>query len=245
MSIVSIDPGIKNFAIYKELIPLSELKEIEIVYSTGKTQRPPRNTQAYPNDDTLFEIFSRGSHVFSAVHSLIPKNEPANIPITNEMRQGLFKLFDKYKSEGFWDNVTHVVIEEQFINTRSSKKAQGTANMTAIKIAEIAYGWILYHYPTINISYLPSRKKYAICRCPLTFNKKCRTTGELESRKATKIDRKKWAATKGKEILVIRDEEDVVDSLEELKKTQKQKLDDIGDCIVQCQALKWVLMLQE
>jgi hypothetical protein len=226
--IVSIDPGVKNFAVYKEACDVSKIRDLQ----NGKT---------YPDELLFKKICLEGRTVSYKVHSLIDKNASVNVPLSNEMRVGLFNILDNYKKEGFWDGVKYVIIEEQFINTRASKQYKGTANMIAIKIGEVAYSWILYHYPATIISYFPSRRKYAICRCPATTEKKSRKTGNMEPRKMTKVDRKKWAITKSHEILISRGENEVVDHLLKLKKTEKQKLDDIGDCIIQLQAFKWTI----
>ena len=123
--------------------------------------------------------------------------------------------------------------------------------MDAIKIAECVMTWFLTNYPDKEIMYFGSQNKTQILGAPYSM---------------TKIQRKKWAEEKVREIYTLREDKSMID-LFNLKDTifrkrlnseekimeyinmyskdnskdvrEKQKLDDIGDVCIQCQAYKF------
>ena len=59
----------------------------------------------------------------------------------------------------------------------------------------------------------------------------------------TYYQRKKWAVAKMEDILALRGEGAVLAALHELRRTRKQKLDDVADCVVMAQAIKFQKMV--
>lgn len=229
--IVSIDIGIKNFAIYTEDVDLKQLSSV--------TKLPQgKRKLLIPDENQLDEIYLSGKSVpeFTNVFNLSEDNCGTDLSI--QVRKNLFNELEKLSD--LWNSSPIVVIEKQFINTRGWKTKAGTANMNMIRLAESCYSWLVDHTSVIPI-YYPSHNKTVICGCPKFFTIVSRKTGHPIVRKATKPDRKKWSIQKGKEILEQRHDSTLLERLE-TKKRGKQKLDDICDCIIQAQAYKWGLI---
>lgn len=237
LRVVSIDIGIKNFAIYTEDIDLEALNAI-IKRPQGKRKF------LIPDEDQLTSVYLAGSSdpKYANVYDLSEDNG-IGTELTPQIRKNLFSVLESLNE--LWKSCSVVIIEKQFINTRGwgGKKGTGTANMVMIRLAESCFAWFIdHHYPSLSPKYYPSQNKTVICGCPKTFMIKSRKTGEMVERKATKPDRKKWSVSEGKRILTLRKDEELLTRLEEKKKRGKQKLDDICDCILQAQAYKWEML---
>lgn len=232
LRVVSIDPGIKNFAFYTEDIVPSRIASFKkkIKGRGGRIKNIDDNilTEVYSEGCSLIE----GTGVYELVDSEIKLNK---IKLNNEIREKLYYLLEKYKP--LWESCHHVIIEEQFICVGGANK--GTVNMKLVKIAEAVYTWLLSRYPNINISYFPPRTKYVFNKCPIFTEKINRKTKAVTQVKMKKSDRKLWGIQKGKEILKYKGEEELIERLDSTKGDSKQKLDDICDCILQLQAFKW------
>ena len=96
-----------------------------------------------------------------------------------------------------WSTCDIIVIEQQYFNTFSGrrKKSGNGANIDAIKLAELTFGWFLDRFPNKEITYFGSQFKTQILGAPTDQNK---------------LQRKKWSVEKGFEIYTLRDDEEMV-----------------------------------
>jgi hypothetical protein len=121
---------------------------------------------------------------------------------------------------------TTVLIEQQYFNTYSfgKKTKKGTeANIKAIKVAETVTTYFLIKLNGCNVVHVPSSLKTKALGAPA---------------KLTKPQRKKWAIEKAMELLSSRGDTATLDFLTRMKKVRKQKLDDVCDAMLQCEAWK-------
>jgi hypothetical protein len=224
------DIGTKNFAFYVEDADKATLTDLkERYHSLPKKNR--RRIKGPMNDDIeaiLDDLYTNSTTVEARVNNVRVDAEDASFTI--DTRKSLFQYLTKYKQ--LWSTIDTFVIEQQFFNTftmRGKKKGGTEANVTAIKVAECLVSWLLIHYPTANISFFGSQFKTQTLGCP---------------DKTPKPQRKKWSTAKGREILERRKETDIISKFDTLASVG-QKLDDVCDCIIQCQAWKFREMVGE
>jgi hypothetical protein len=147
-----------------------------------------------------------------------------------DVRRALFSHLEKFRS--LWDICNVFVIEQQYFNTFTPKgrKTRGTeANVKAIKIAEGVLAWFLINYPEREIEYFGSQYKTQMLGAPDKLNKP---------------QRKKWSVEKTITDFERLGKDKELEHLRKRKK-QKQKLDDMCDAYVQCQAYKFRFLIGE
>lgn len=142
------------------------------------------------------------------------------------VRQALISTLNSLKEKLM--SVSTVLLEQQYFNTYvKNRKRSGTqANIKAIKICENVAMWFNMTFPEKKVVIFPS------------FNK-TRSLGAPPD--LTKPQRKKWTVEKMFEILDARKDAMSIEFLRKKKKMEKQKLDDIADAMMQCQAYKLTL----
>jgi len=138
-------------------------------------------------------------------------------PITDDNknydRKALFSLLESKRE--IWEKCDHVVIEQQLEVVRFKQ-----VNIKAIKIGEATLSWFIIHFPEKQFEVFGSSNKTRVLNAP---------------KKLKKLERKKWAVEKARELLVERKDEESLKIMEDLKKR-----DDVADCFLQLQA--WKLM---
>lgn len=137
-------------------------------------------------------------------------------------RRKVLSFLDEKKE--MWHTVDVVLVEQQYFNTFSKgrKRKGGEANVKAIKIAETVMTYFLLRFPFKEIIYYPSYNKTVLLGAPA---------------KLTKPQRKKWSVEHTLRVLEHeRKDTNTLDKLRYIKKTRKQKLDDVCDSFLQIQA---------
>lgn len=258
--IASFDVGKKNFAQYIEDTDVEKILSLERRYKLlpKKMQRKTKGVVSNEIADILNEIFLSGERIQTGVYDL--RNDKTCNNLDMETRNNILCHLEKYRE--LWDTCDIFIIEQQFFKTWSgrSKKSKGSeANVDAIKIAEGMLMWFLNEYPFKTIEYFGSQNKTQILGAPWKMNK---------------IQRKKWAENKAREIYQLRQDRGMVElfllsdrifrkrltteekiqsfldtypddcpedctELAERVVRERQKLDDVGDACVQCQAYKY------
>jgi|GEM_PF-3667420 len=238
--IASFDIGKKNFAQYVEVM------HRENIY----------NHRRFGSVDMIDDICAEGKCETLGVYDLrcsTSKREMLNI----DTRRSLIKHLETFRS--VWDTCDIFIIEQQYFRTFSSrkKKKNTEANIDAIKIAECTMMWFLLNYPDRKVEFIGSMLKTQALNAP---------------KKMTKVQRKKWAEDQALDIYASRYDNDLVGlynlrvSSSRIRKYDKkqllikpylgtkyeylakkivnehQKLDDISDACVQCQAYKIKLL---
>lgn len=96
-------------------------------------------------------------------------------------------------------------------------------NVTAIKVQEALNSWLLINISDANVILFPAAFKTQMLGAP---------------DKLAKPQRKKWSIEKAKEIFTLRGDKETLQEYEDIKTSRKQKLCDISDCVIECQAFK-------
>jgi len=223
VTIASFDIGKKNFAFYVEENNKTTIRKLRKEYDNFPKNMKRRVKGKMNNhiSGLLDKLFLSGKYIEMKVKDIRETNEDI-WDIQN--RKNLIAYMEKHRY--LWDTTDIFVIEQQYFNTFSGrgKKSKGTgANVDAIKIAECLLTWILFNYPEAEITMFGAQYKTQMLGAPDSL---------------TKPQRKKWAITKGSEIFESRGEDEAIKKAQRYKK-KKQKIDDIYDCVVMCQAFKY------
>jgi hypothetical protein len=223
--IVSFDIGKKNFAFYLEDVSKEKIYNSHLTYGRLPTiyQRRIKGKMNSYIEEILKEVFLSGTRVEFGVFDI--RNDKSSDNLDIQTRVNMLDLLEKYRE--LWDTCDIILIEQQYfnINTNGKRGKASSANVDAIKLGEICLSYFLErYYPFKEIEFFNS-----------TF--KTQTLGAPD--KLTKPQRKKWSIEKCNEILTLRDDKDGIELLKDKKKTQKQKLDDISDCLIMTQAYKF------
>jgi len=225
LRIASFDIGKRNFAHYIEDRDFKELLKMK-----GKQIK---------ND-----FLKGGKTIELDVVNLCEKKNRYNDSIRRNMIQYLDSKYEIFST------VDIFVIEQQFFSSFGRKKT-AQANVDAIKIGECVSTYFTLNFPDAEV---------------VTFSSTFKTQSLNAPKKMNKIQRKKWAVDKAKEIFRSRGETDmcniydyiednfkkrcdpikiqaqlktISDGYQEFAKkvlVGKQKLDDISDSMLQCQA---------
>lgn len=221
LRIASFDIGKKNFSQYVEDCDMKTLKGLEKRYQNlPRSYR--RRVKGLMNEDItdiLDKTYRASSTIQIGVYDLREDKESNKYDL--DTRKNIIKHLDNYKE--LWKTCDVFVVEQQFINMFGRRQSRGI-NVDAVKIAEGLIFWLCEHYPDAEIINFGSTYKTQMLGAP---------------NKMSKTQRKNWAIVKAKEILALRKEQWVLDLFDTYKNIVHQKLDDMSDCIVQCQAWKF------
>ena len=230
--IATFDIGTKNHAYYVERTIAEVFFRLEKAYLSlpkavqGKVKL--RDNKAVAK--ILNDLYLSGERVSMGVHDIRSIREK-NAVLDNATRLNLFTHLDSLRS--LWDKCTFIVIEQQYFSTFLSKGgkrnpgASGGANVNAIKVAEATLNWFLMNYPGKEIVSFGSQYKTQMLGAP---------------DKLTKPQRKKWSEQKAREIFEMRGDEEALLQMQTGKRN-KQKQDDVADCVTMMQAYKYRCIL--
>ncbi len=235
--IASFDVGIRNFGQYIEEIETDEILTLAKEYDSlpKKYQRRVKGMMNDHIEDILEKMFIQGECIQCGVYDLTTDED-----LTINTRRNLFGHLNNFKE--LFASVDIIVIEQQFFSTFSPaafgkfKKKSGTeANVKAIKFAECVASWFLMNFIDKEIAFFNSTYKTNILGAPDGM---------------TKPQRKKWSVEKFNEILQKRNDNNTQDILNKTKKMRNgagklQKLDDICDAALQCQAYKYKYLIAQ
>lgn len=244
--IACFDIGKKNFAFYTEECDDEVLKKLKTSYS-----KLPKMKQRKVKGAMTTEILNMQKELFLTSKRLKSDegcpNTPGGCRVKNTFGSNTFGVFDLRDDKDsndldmqtrvnmqillksfswLWEQCDVIVVEQQYFNiTSRGNRGQGSgANVDAIKLAECCVCWFLDNYhPFKEICYFGSMYK-------------TQTLGAPD--KLTKPQRKKWSIEKGTEIFTNRGDLEILEIMSGFKnsKGKKQKLDDIFDCLIMCQA---------
>lgn len=262
--IASFDIGRCNFAQYVEEFDPQVIEGLEKRYKALPKQRQRRVKGAMNSDvsQLLEETALCGTRISTGVYDF-----------TTETGQGLdvaarlAMLAHLARFESLWDTCDIFVIEQQFFNATAfgGKKKRNTAagaNVDAIKVAEATFMWFLERYPFKTICYFGSQFKTQIFGAPWKMSKPERKKWATD--KAEEIYRQREdqeminlfdlaEAVKRKRITTEErvqsfkdqfpcDGQDTQELADKIIR-EKQKLDDVADAFMQCQAFKFRTMV--
>lgn len=262
--IASFDIGKKNFAQYVEDIPSSELERLESVYKSLPKSKQRRVKGDVPQEiSQIFEdLFLSGTRVQTGVYDL--RDDDTSTKLDMPTRKNILKHLASFDS--LWSNCGIFIIEQQFFRTwggRGKKSAGTEANVDAIKIGEMVMTYFLDNHPFKTVEYFGSQNKTQILGAPWKMTKPQRK--KWADDKAREIyemrgdeDMKELYRLKE---LIFRKRITTEDKFQQYLDTfhgtsedskrlarqilgnspngERQKLDDIGDCLVQLQAYKY------
>lgn len=262
--IASFDIGKKNFAQYIEDADIATLKKLEGEYSSlpKKFQRRVKGPMTENISSILRRLYLSGMKVQTGVYDL--RDDKTSDKLDLQTRLNLLQHLESYMD--LWRTCDIFIIEQQYFRTWSgrSKRSAGTeANVDAIKMAEATFMWFLNEFPFRDVVYFGSQNKTQILGAPWKMTKTQRK--KWAEKKAEEIYHLR--SDEGMiELFALRDrifrkrintEEKVQSFLSSLPKKypkdcyqlaeklvrERQKLDDVGDACVQCQAYKFRSMV--
>jgi len=206
-SIISIDIGLKNLAIYKEYFDTDEASKISIPkLRYNKLGEAHEEFREY-----IDKVSQCGQCVFIDKHELGQRKDMFN----NKVFLEIIDYFDKLNNQGIFNDVNVILIEKQL-------KINGIASV----IMHHIHSWMLNNFRDFKKTILyPPKNKTRILGAALK---------ELDEKgKATKVNkayRKKWAVMRAEEILKLRNDKETLSIFEK----NKSKRDDIADTLIQC-----------
>ena len=232
LRLATFDIGRKNFAHYVEDVALDGPTSILAVEETyARLPKDRRRRVKGPTSTEMAAVLRAVCRAGTTVHRGVTdlRADPANKKLDLPTRANLFAYLATLKP--LWATCDVVAIEQQYFSTFTPKGRRGRkteANIDAIKLAECCYSWFRIAFPALELLFYGAQFKTQILGAPpsLTYHQ-----------------RKKWAVAKMEEILVQRGEAAVLAALHDLRRTRKQKLDDVADCVVMAQAFKFQRMV--
>lgn len=232
LRLATFDVGKKNFAHYVEDVALAGPRSVFLVeekYNTlPKARRRRVKGPVSPEMANVLEaVCLSGTTVHHGVVDLRADQTAKHLDLST--RDNLFVHLESLRA--LWDTCDVIAIEQQYFSTFTPKGRKGPkteANIDAIKLAECCYAWFRLAYPDVEVMFYGAQFKTQILGAPDGLSK---------------YQRKKWAVDKAKTVLALRGETGVLEQLHALKRVTKQKLDDVADCLVMAQALKFQRMV--
>ncbi len=230
-TVLSIDIGMTNLALYKECI---DLNKINTIVKLPVSKRYTENGECLPEMETeLTKLFLAGERqwidkvdITSENDKMVGKKKKRRV-VNNQMLIRLTDYLDKHREENVFEDVDTIIIEKQL-----------KENPNAQEIQHHIRSYFLFHYREIkDVFAFQSKYKTQILGC----YKKLLHKKTEKLKKITKSQRKNWAKDKAMHILSIRED---MHGLNFIFNDNKNKADDLSDCICQLQAfvyLKYVL----
>ena len=222
--IASFDIGHINFAFYIKEINQNKLSKIKNI---KKEER--YNEDATPTIDMtkiLNNIFQDGKTIIYK-NSNISNNCVNGKQLDTETFYNMFDLLDKYSE--YWDKCCSFIVEKQMDFGKMKR------NPKALKLGHYCQSYFVFRYGRFKqVIEFPAYHKTQVLGCQKIKGKKYKN-GKHKWTAINKPDRKKWSIIKATEILDIRGEKNIIDSIK-----TKAKKDDISDCICQLEAFLYL-----
>jgi hypothetical protein len=234
--IVSFDIGKANFAFYIEEVNINELKKIENIVKESRYNQNGSLTNEMNN--LLNKVYCTGKTIIY-VNEDLTKDTNKKKYLDTDIYYNMNDHLDKYLS--YFDKCSYFIIELQLKrNTMAMKLGQHCYSYFTIKYGEkLRSGNNKCKY----IVEFPSFYKTQILGAEKIFDKKYKN-GNIKWKTMDQRMRKKWAVTKGKEILKIREEDNILEDISKLPRG-KRKLDDIFDTKLMIEAFKYMYFVDD
>jgi hypothetical protein len=218
LSILSIDIGLKNLAIYKEYFSMDKAKLIK-----KPLKRYDKYGAAHPEmEEYINEVATCGQCIFMDKNNLGERKDF----FSSKAFINLYDYLEELDKKDVFRDVNVILIEKQL-----------KINPTATVLMNHIHAWFLINFGTFKkVILYPSKNKTRILGASLKV--------ENEHGKAIKTDkkyRKKWAVVKAENILNLREDVDTLSIFEK----NKSKRDDIADTLIQALSYNVQILLRE
>ena len=213
--IASFDIGKRNFAFCVEEIDVEALQSIEHI---EKTKRYYKDGTATPEFTRVIKQVCTTGKIILLENIDLYDNCDKTQKLDPQVFVNMYNVLTRYKQE-YWDHCMYFVIEQQM-------QFGNKTNNIAFRLGQHCFSYFVFQYANF---------KRAI---EFPAFHKTRVLGA--AKKMGKRERKMWAVNKTMEILADRDDVDAIDNI-----TSRKKRDDVSDTIVQLQAFKFLLFVDE
>jgi hypothetical protein len=228
VKVASFDIGKKNFAFYVEEFDRQDLKNITNI---DIKQRYNLDGSPTPKMKEILErIYKNGRTILHKNVDLTKDCDPKK-PLDTETYYNMIDVLDEHAE--VWDECLCFVIEEQM---SFGKKL----NKTAVKLGQHCYSYFTFKYGRFKpVFEFHAYYKTQILGAPKEEVDPCKS-GKRKFKTMEKGGRKKWAVTKLTEVLNLRGETEVLDTVKSVKKK-----DDLSDTLCQLQAWKYLALVDK
>lgn len=228
MKILSIDIGVKNFAMWVEEFDLEKLKELKKEFSSSfKTpvKRCDKNNDPTPEYNEFLKKFMVSSKTIFcqkidfSCDEKYNKTKRGQVILDNNIYYSVIKKLDECKDK--FDDVEYVVIEKQL-----------KTNPNAQTIEHHVHAYFIHRYGLQKqVISFESRHKTRVLCCPKKIKK------DDSMVKINKAYRKKWTTDKVMNVMLDRKDKE---TFEYVFSKNKSKADDLSDTL--CQAFAFVIL---
>ncbi len=213
--IASFDIGKKNFAFCVEEVDAEELKTL---HNVQKSLRYNRDGTTTPHFRKVLKKVCLNGNIKLLKNTDLTNGCNKTKYLDPKLFVNMTNLLDEYKE--YWNKCEVFVIEQQMSFGRRKY------NTMALKLGQHCFSYFIIMYSTFKTT--------------IEFPAYHKTQVLGARRKMSKKERKEWAVDKAIDILSDREDNT---SLEQL--TSKKKKDDYSDTIVQLQAFKYLLYVDQ
>jgi len=220
----SFDIGKKNFAFTIECFSKKELEDVR-EYNIEKSKRyNPNGTSTPEMEEILNKVYENGKVI-------LQKNLNLTKGCDSKKRLDVLSLHNMIEEldifDSYFKKCTYIIIEKQM----NFGKAR---NPMAMKLADHCFSYFIFRYGKVPvITEFDSFHKTQVLGAEkkLTYTKKGKAKyGSVDPKK-----RKNWAVEKALEIFESREEDNIIESINKMKKK-----DDVCDTFLQLQAFKYL-----
>lgn len=220
--IASFDLGKKNFAFCVEEVDLDILKKIKNIPVKDRYNEDGTTTKKM--EKVLEAVYKSGKIILYKNLDLTKNCDPKK-KLDPETFYNMIDKLDEYIE--YWDKCSTFVLEEQM---SFGKKL----NKMAMKLGQHCYSYFTFQYSRFKtVLEYPAYNKTQVLGAPKIEGKPYKS-GKKRYVSMEKPQRKKWSIQKATEILIMRGEEEILESL-----TTAKKKDDLADVVCQLQAYKY------
>ena len=254
--IATVDVGYSNFAQYVEDSSIEKIKELKDRFN--QLPKGKRRTTGGPMNDEVLNILQEltndGERIQVGVYKFSEENGEG---LTDNVRRALLDHLRHFQV--IWDTCDSFVIEQQFFKAppkgRNPKQRKAEANIQAIRIGEIVYTWFFDNYPFKTVKYFGSKYKTQIFGAPYKMTKPQRKVWSTIKAHEIFTEREDQDMMNVYELseAVKRKRNNTEDKIQKFHNEypcddeyawgiadnvirNKQKLDDVSDCVVMLQA---------
>lgn len=214
--VASFDIGKRNFAFCVEEIDVNELRSIEHI---ERTKRYYKDGTATPEFTRVIKQVCNTGRIILLENVDLYDNCDKSQKLDPQVFVNMYNVLDQYRTE-FWDQCVYFVIEQQM------QFGSNKTNNIASRLGQHCFSYFVFQYANFKQTVeFPSYHKTRVLGA---------------AKKMGKRERKMWAVNKTMEILVDREDAMTIDNI-----TSRKKRDDVSDTIVQLQAFKFLMFVDD